>query len=403
MGVITTAITICVSSFDGGSYQSISNETRPINMSSANTQGAVVYYNVGNNSESRVFWRFDCSFLPEDITINSVSCYAKVYTSYIVDSGWTVQPNANLYSTTAIGAGVGTAQNLKNQNYVTITGGTWTRNQLVNGCYIGFYGKRNTNDTSRSLEARLYAAELTINFSYDDKAIAILTPSSYAGAIGKSYAAGVDNPVGKDWNNTTIAYAYCSGTSGVNFWSFDCSQIPANAKINSVKCLVKVRFSRSDSSYIRTVGLYSGHTSADSLKGQAINTSNFDTNSSSSNKFIISQTGSWTREELNDCCLGCFINHTGSGSVPPNSIYYSFYGASLIVTYTTETCYQKRSNTWTDVSFKTVYKKINNVWVEQDDLPGVFQDDEVYFTGSTGDITTVQFGVNGILKQNDEQ
>ena len=171
------------------------------------------------------------------------------------------------------------------------------------------------------------------------------------------------NPVGKGSANTTYAsFENRPYKSGIVYWPFDTSIIPAEATIDSVACMAK---GSCNSSTKGSMQLYSGTVA----KGSATSTK------TSAAVYNLS-CGTWTRAELDNIRLLTKITNANSGS----SIFY-FYGADLTVTYTyqSEKFILKLGGAWQDVA--RVFKKVNGIWVEQTDLSSVIPGNVRYQNG----------------------
>ena len=96
------------------------------------------------------------------------------------------------------------------------------------------------------------------------------------------------------------------------------NEIPDEAVIDSVDCDVKIRCSSSAGMVSSTIQLYYG----DSAKGSAIDF----TNNADTNIRTFSDTGSWTREEIEDLQLRIYAQKQ-------NNRYVYFYGSDLTVNY----------------------------------------------------------------------
>ena len=171
------------------------------------------------------------------------------------------------------------------------------------------------------------------------------------------------NPVGKGSANTTYAsFKNRPYQSGIIYWPFDTSIIPAEATIDSVACMAK---GSCNSSTKGSMQLYSGTVA----KGSATSTK------TSAAVYNLS-CGTWTRAELDNIRLLTKITNANSNS----SIFY-FYGADLTVTYTykNEKFMLKLGGAWHDVS--RVFKKVNGIWVEQTDLSSVIPGNVRYQNG----------------------
>ena len=161
-------------------------------------------------------------------------------------------------------------------------------------------------------------------------AVITFIPSSYDQA--NSNHAGTDS-TNKPSNGLTAATsetraAFTSNTTANSttsiYYNFDCSSIPQNVTINSVTCDFKATCS---SNYFNTrVGqLCTGTTK----KGSGTTITNTSINNTV-NVQTISNTGSWTRAELNN--IKILIEAVRGTST--NAFTISFYGATLTVDYT---------------------------------------------------------------------
>lgn len=161
-------------------------------------------------------------------------------------------------------------------------------------------------------------------------------PSAYDAA--NSVVAGTDTsnvPANglTDANSTTRA-AFTSNTTANSttkfYYDFDCSSIPDNAIITSVACSFKATCS---SSYFTTrVGqLCTGTTK----KGSGTTITNTSVNSTV-NVQQITDTGTWTRAELDD--IKILIEAVRGTST--SAFTLSFYGATLTITYTVPDHYE---------------------------------------------------------------
>lgn len=171
------------------------------------------------------------------------------------------------------------------------------------------------------------------------------------------------NPVGKGSANTTYAsFENRPYQSGIVYWPFDTSIIPAEATIDSVACMAK---GSCNSPTKGSMQLYSGTVA----KGSATSTK------TSAAVYNLS-CGTWTRAELDNIRLLTKITNTNSG----RSIFY-FYGADLTVTYTyqSEKFMLKLSGAYNDVA--RTFKKVSGIWVEQTDLANVIEDGVRYQNG----------------------
>lgn len=164
---VTKTVTLHPSSYNSTdyAYQSIASGyalSNPIGKGSTGTSMCRINLKTGSRAVSYVYYNFDCSSIPSDATIDSVTLKAKTYVN---------QTNANRISTrefqlfsgsTAKGS-VGTMSTSTTAQ--TIDGGTWTRAELDN-CRMRLYAVRGTNNTTTTYYMGLYGADLTITYSY---------------------------------------------------------------------------------------------------------------------------------------------------------------------------------------------------------------------------------------------
>ena len=118
-------------------------------------------------------------------------------------------------------------------------------------------------------------------------------------------------------------YSISTSTTAYVYLTYDTSDIPSSATIQSVAAKARLRISNTSRVTDRVCQLYTGTTA----KGE-----NTDFSSTSSGGSVITlSTGSWTRSELND--LRMRIGGTGSSSTSSKYIY--IYGTDITITYTT--------------------------------------------------------------------
>lgn len=121
---------------------------------------------------------------------------------------------------------------------------------------------------------------------------------------------------------STISLTTGSGASSYVTYTFDTSDIPEDATIDSVECVARARVSSTSYISTATLQLYSGSTA----KGS---TTSFRSTSSTTNYTL--STGSWTRTELNDVRIRATATRGNSNTNRSASI--NFYGANLTINY----------------------------------------------------------------------
>lgn len=150
-------------------------------------------------------------------------------------------------------------------------------------------------------------------------------PSGYTGLTNLTTTSSY--PINNGYTDTSsTTYARLTlGTSstGYLYFTFDTSDIPSAATIQSITGSVKVRVSNTSRVTSTVCQLYTGTTA----KG-----SNVTFASTSSSNIVTLSPGTWTRAELDDLRLR--IGGTGSSSSQSKYIY--FYGAEITITYVTE-------------------------------------------------------------------
>ena len=133
----TYSPTFIPSSFDStnSSYDSIYNNNNPENglTASGSSTRLCAYSNKGNSAVSVVFYNFDCSSIPQNATITSVSCI--VSASCYSSGSYFATKDLQLYvgTTTPKGTAVTVTGNGSTSANHTVNGGTtWTRAELDN-------------------------------------------------------------------------------------------------------------------------------------------------------------------------------------------------------------------------------------------------------------------------------
>lgn len=184
----------------------------------------------------------------------------------------------------------------------------------------------------------------------------------------------LENAYNSTENTTYATFGLRTGiTETYVYLTFDLSSIPTNAVINSVSCDVKLRIENQNTSRIaeKKVQLFSGT----EAKGTA-------TTIPISVSIVSLDTGTWTREELDNLTLRFYAKRGYTGT--SNNYYIYVYGADLTIEYTsggvTQTLKIKSNGNWTDVS--KVYKKENGEWIEQTELSQVFDTQKNYLKES---------------------
>ena len=137
---------------------SIQNQTAPVGQSSSSTTYATLTTSTTRSATSYAFWKFDCSSIPSNATIESVSCVAKCYVN---NTTRITNRSVQLYYGTNTAKGSSVSFN-DNESTQTLDCGTWTREEL-NDINIRVAGTRGTS--TRSASIRFYGADLTVTYT----------------------------------------------------------------------------------------------------------------------------------------------------------------------------------------------------------------------------------------------
>lgn len=161
----SNTLTFIPSSFDSAnsSYESVYNNNNPENglTDHSSSTRACVYVEQTAYAESRLVYNFDCSSVPENATITSVTCIAGAacFSNGQYFSTRTVQ----LYSgSTAKGTAVTITGTAATNTAHNINGGSWTREELDNAKII-VYIRRGNNTTQASYS--FWGATLSVSYT----------------------------------------------------------------------------------------------------------------------------------------------------------------------------------------------------------------------------------------------
>lgn len=161
------------------SFDSIRNATNPVGKGVNNTTCANIYLKTGRNAETWVYWPFDLSDIPDDATIDSVSCSVNAdrnsaHISIVATA------EAQLYTgTKAKGSSTGIYQDI---GTFPLSCGTWTRSELQN-CRLRLYAKRGSSDIKSSQRIYFYGADVTVTYtSTSGEKFLLKLSGSWAGA-----------------------------------------------------------------------------------------------------------------------------------------------------------------------------------------------------------------------------
>lgn len=138
---------------------SIQNQTNPVGKSSSNTTYATLTTSTTRSATSYAFWKFDCSSIPSNATIESVSCVAKCYVNNTTRIS---TRSVQLYYGTSTAKGSSVSFGNSTTATQTLDCGTWTREEL-NDINIRVAGTRGTS--TRSATIQFYGADLTVTYT----------------------------------------------------------------------------------------------------------------------------------------------------------------------------------------------------------------------------------------------
>lgn len=229
-----------------------------------------------------------------------------------------------------------------------------------------------------------HGSESTQTFTADD----VTTSGIQSGSSYAQYAVG--HTAESPYSSTSNMYA-SSGSTGYAQYSFDFSDIPSNATIESieVRCHGHRESSTISSTYVSQCALY--------RDGTAIS-EEVDFPSTSASIITLTPTTLPTRSQLDDVVVRHYVGYYG-GLVTGISVEVTYSTGSGLDHYTyTYTVtgdatiavviggqgaqpklYCKLNGVWTEV---TPYKKVNGSWVVQSDVTTVFQSGVNYRKGN---------------------
>jgi hypothetical protein len=169
MATITDTFTGIPVSYDStnSTYNGVYNSNNPENgLSDQNSSTrACVYANTGSNAVSKLVYNFDCSSIPQNATITSVSCIAAGST-YSGSTYFTTRVFQLYNGNTAKGTATTITGNGSTKATHNINGGSWTRSELDN-IKIVEYVQRGTSQTSTQASFSFWGATLTVEYTYE--------------------------------------------------------------------------------------------------------------------------------------------------------------------------------------------------------------------------------------------
>lgn len=229
-----------------------------------------------------------------------------------------------------------------------------------------------------------HGSESTLTFTAND----VTTSGIQSGSSYAQYAVG--HSAESPYSSTSNMYA-SSGSTGYAEYSFDFSNIPSNATIESieVRCHGHRESSTISSTYVSQCAIYNGSTAISDT---------VDFPSTSSSIITLEPNSTVTRSQLDNLTVRHFVGYygglvtgisfevtysTGTGIDHYTYTYTVTGDATIAVTIgggssETSKLYVKINGTWTEV---TPYKKLGGSWVLQSDVTNVFQSGVNYRQG----------------------
>lgn len=320
----------------------------------------------GSQAESYVYYGFDCSSIPDDATITSVSLSERASMS-TQNTNQVATATLQLYAGTTAKGSATSFLNTTAQ-YFTVNGGSsWTVAEIKT-CRLKAYCKRGSRNQNSQYTMRLFGGTLTVNYTTQGMAYTITASSEVDGETvspatqelfenesaivkintsdltnkkltdnntnvtsslvyvptdtggtldkypasattggtgiisGMRYLTTIGHGVDNPSGTTQTDYTAQGGTTAIIYYHFDFSDLPDSASITSMT--IQVRYKVGSTSYAQSVNTYNGTTS----KGTSVTL-----NSTSETTTTISSPGTWTVAQLkDDPCVGLTLSYSGA-------------------------------------------------------------------------------------------
>lgn len=173
MATVTTTETFHISGYDSdlSSFKAITNVDNMIDDATSSTNYAQFSLVDGSRAETVVFLTFDTSSIPQNATINSVTAAIKIAgtgsTSYVTNR------QIRGYRSASSTIGYSTTFSTSATTYTLDLGsGAWTWNRL-DEFMMRCHAQRTTSNTSTTYYIRVYGADLTVNYTYEESSDAL--------------------------------------------------------------------------------------------------------------------------------------------------------------------------------------------------------------------------------------
>ena len=410
---------------------------------SGSTDYASVNLTRGSRAETYIYWEFTLPEIPSGASIDNIVCKFKARVSNSSSSYISAATIQLCSGTTEKGSSEDIRTTSTSVNTID-NSGTWTASEVNAGVRLKTTATRGTSRTSSNYYIYFYGADISITYSINGTMYEITASSNVDGisvapashevfqsgsceltitgnlgnakvmdndidvtsllvevsgssvetvaesqthsglSSGSSYAEYAVGRTAEDPYESTSSMYASSGSTGHVDYSFDFSAIPSGATIESVEVRVygHRESSTTDSTHVANIQLMSGNTD----KG-----TDQDFTSTSNHLITIDDPGIWTREELQNAILRFTVGYYGgcvcgitwivNYSTDPYNVYtISNIGADhVVVIQNGQVLYIKQDGSW--VAVRKAYKKINGSWVEQSDLSGLFDVDNLIVKG----------------------
>ena len=175
----TSTLQAVASSYDTSHYSWASvSSSYPISDAyddASSSSYAQISWKTGSSAETYIYLRFDFSDIPSDATINSVRARAKGYVNTTNSSRVTTRQMQLATGTTLKGSALTISNSTSTQTFSNV--GTWTRSEL-DSAGVRFYVKRGTSNTSSTYQLRVYGADMTVEYTYQEVTYSVTVSNS---------------------------------------------------------------------------------------------------------------------------------------------------------------------------------------------------------------------------------
>ena len=150
----------------------------PVGKGSKNQTYAQIVPTNGSRVESYVYWPFDLSAIPENATIDSVSCSVAARMSSVSGTSILTAPIQLFAGSVAKGSATDVYSSMSTDPF-SLSTGTWTRAELKT-CRLKTGITRNTSNTSSTTyKLYFYGADLTVTYTYQNEKFMLKLSGAY--------------------------------------------------------------------------------------------------------------------------------------------------------------------------------------------------------------------------------